>query len=75
MTFDPLKVQRFHVHDSEIMPDTVPANGYSRMVMEIDYDDLLKLYEESQNSLIDMCTLAHKYQNQFWTDDKERLSR
>lgn len=49
MNFEPEKVQRFSVHDSEIiMRDDTFSEDYSLMVMSQDYDDLLKLYRETE---------------------------
>lgn len=44
MVFDPEAVQRFSVHDSEIMHASMAGDDYTIMVPAVDYDDLLNLY-------------------------------
>jgi hypothetical protein len=67
MNFNHLTVKRLWLDYDE------PNNGSweDDFVFASDYDELLKLYNESQALLADMCNMCTELQNSLWTKDKE----
>lgn len=53
MKFHPDSVQRFAVHDSELMDASMAGDDYTLMVPAVDYDDLLHLYRKLEQSISD----------------------